>query len=495
MSDQPVTEPQKFAGYIMWSAASGLVLPLVGLVALPALTKIYSAAIYAVWTQSVIVVSLLSNTLCLCFSSAVVRFLAGESDIKVRRSALGAMLWPTLAFSCIVIIISLLFGPAISGLMFASTAFGYVVPLVFTWAALESIFLLLTSYLQARKSIKELSIMQICLALYKMAVIIVCAATGNGLEWIIGFIVVGEFIFVRVLLGMIVREIGWPLPATAGLNSYLSFSIPVIPAVILFWAIGASDRFFIVYLLNLSQAGVYSASFFLGNLIALFYGPIQFSLFPVVSGLWEQNEKTKVTNYLKHSNKLFLGISIPAAAGLFMLSQPLLCIMATPDYMAGSGLVLVIAIASVLMGLYVINAYVILLVRQTKWITPLIAVATATAVVGNLALIPMIGIIGAAVSVMLANLILAITATTWAGKVVGNVIDFKFLGKAVAGAILMASCVSVIHTGGLFGLIAMVVAGTIIFGLWMWLTRAFSAADIALAKDVISGLRREKLLK
>jgi O-antigen/teichoic acid export membrane protein len=263
----------------------------------------------------------------------------------------------------------------------------------------------------------------------------------------------------------------------------------------LYWAISASDRFFIVYLVSLSQAGIYSASFFVGNLIALFFGPIQVALFPVVSRLWAQNDRVSVRNYLKYSNKLFLAIAIPGAAGLFIVSQPVLAILATPDYMAGGGLVLVIAIASVLLGLYQINAIVILLMRQTRWVTPLILIAAIITVAGNLTLIPVIGIMGAAVSLMLANLILAITAIVWAQKGTGTIMDIWFVSKAVAGAALMVWCVSIIPIGGIPGLIVRVIAGIIIFGLWMWLTRAFSKDDINLAEDIISGIRQGKLLK
>jgi O-antigen/teichoic acid export membrane protein len=495
MSNHPVTEPQKFAGYILWAAASGVVVPLVGLITLPALTKSYPAEVYAVWMQSVIVVGLLSFTLNLCFGYAVVRFLAGEEDVEIRKHALGAMLWPTLAFSCFAIIISLFFGSAISQVMFASPGYASVVPLVFLWSALESWLLLLTSYLQARRNIKALSLMQICLAVYKIAVIVALSAVGSGIEWILGAIVAGELGLVCILFGMIIREIGWPLPAVVGLKDYLSFSLPLIPSALLFWAIGASDRFFIVYMLNLSQAGIYSASFFLGNLISLFYGPIQVALFPVISRLWEQNEYVKVRNYLKYSNKLFLAIAVPSAAGLFVLSQSLLAILATPDYMAGGSLVLVIGVAAVLLGLYQINANVILLKQQTRWVTPLIAVAAAATVAGNLVLIPVIGIMGAAVSVAAANLILAVTAVIWAEKVVGNVLDILFLFKAIVGAVLMVICISFINVGGLLGMIVIILAGVMVFCLWMWVTRAFSRDDINLAKDIITGIKQGKLLK
>jgi len=495
LASHPVTEPQKFASDILWVGAANLAVPLVGLVTLPALTKNYTAETYAVWMQSVFVVWLLSFILNLCLGNAVVRFQAAEDDRAISRRALGAMLWPILAFSCIVIIISLLLKQELSKILFATPDYAYLIPLIFGWAALEAVFSLLISYLMARRRIKRASIIQVSLTMVKMAVIVILAMSGSDLVWLTGCILFGEVILVAVVFGMIVKEIGWPWPAIAGLKGYLAFSIPLIPGGILLWAISVSDRYFITYLLNLSQAGIYSASFFMGGLIGLFCGPIQVVLLPVLSRLWEQKQQVKVRNYLEYSNKLFLALSIPGAAGLYILSQPLLGILTTPDYMVGGGLVLLIALATILGGLYGINVSVILLVQQTKWLMPIIATAAVANIGVNLALIPAVGIIGAAVSALVAYLIMAVSVMVWARKIIRYKISVQFLAKVIIGALLMAVCVSFIHINGVLDIIIVAIAGVTIFSFWIWLARAFSTEDWKLIKEIILGLKQGALLR
>ncbi len=495
MVRHPVTEPQKFAGDLFWVAASNLTVPLVGLITLPALTKNYPAATYAVWIQSVFVVWLISFVLNLGLGNAVVRFLAAEDDRPMRRRALGAMLWPTLAFACLIIISSMFLRQDLSKILFATPEYAYLVPLIFLWAALEAVFSLLISYLLARRRIKRMSILQVSLTVFKMAVIVIMAVAGYSLGWIMGCVLAGETILVGVVFGMTVREIGWPWPALTGLKGYLAFSIPLMPSGVLFWAISASDRYFITNLLNLSQAGIYSASFSICTLMSVFYSPIQVALFPVLSRLWEQKQQSKVRNYLEYSNKLFLALAIPGAAGLYILSQPLLGILTTPDYMAGGGLVLLIALAIILSGLFQINVFVILLVQKTKWLMPIIATAAVANIGVNLALIPLIGIIGAAISGVVSYLILAVAVIVWARKVIGFAIGIKFLTKVIIGASLMAVCVSFIQISGIFGIVAVAIAGVIIFSLWMWLVRAFSTEDWKLIKEIILGLKQGALLR
>jgi len=495
MSNLPVTESQKFVGDLVWVTAAYLGVPLVGLITLPALTKSYTTAVYAVWIQSVFIVGILSLILSLYLGSAMVRFLAAEDDKMVRRRALGAMLWPVLLFSGLFFVISLLFSQELSEILFATPVYAYLVPLIILWSAVEAVFSLLICYLLARRRIKRLSTIQVSLSVFKMAVIVILALSRYELGWIIGCIVAGETILIVALFGMIISEIGWSWPTVKGLKDYLAFSTPLIPGVILFWAIGSSDRFFITYLLDLSQSGIYSASSSIGVLIAMLYGPIMVALSPVLSRLWDQGEKSKVSTYLEYSNKLFVTLAIPGAAGLYILSQPLLGILTTPAYMVGGGLVLLIAMATVLAGLYQINVYVIFLVHQTKWLLPVMTLASVANIIANLALIPVLGITGAAIAAIIAYLILSVTMMVWARRVIGCKISMQFILKVIIGSVFMAVCINFIHISGILGIITVAVAGVIIFSVWMWLTKAFSASDINLIKEIVNGLRQGSVLK
>jgi len=322
----------------------------------------------------------------------------------------------------------------------------------------------------------------------KMAVIVTLVTKGYSLGWIVALIVIGEAFFVAMVFGLIVREVGFPKPVLDGLKQYLSFSIPQIPAGALFWIISASDRYFITHLLNLSQTGAYSASYTLGSLLALFYAPIGFVLLPSVSRFWERGELAKTRSYFEYSTRLFLTLAIPTAAGLGILSQPLLGILASSEYMVGGGLVLLVALGTIFLGLYQINAYVILLVQQTRWLPVMIGIAAATSAGINLALIPKVGIMGAATSAIVSYFILAAIVTVWARRAISYRIDLKFLGKVIGATAIMAFCLKFIPTTSIWYVILAIVAGAAIFALGLWLLRAFSAQDRRLIKEAVSGI-------
>jgi O-antigen/teichoic acid export membrane protein len=488
MNSRTITETQKFTSDIVWVTLSQALINLIGLVTLPALTKCYSSEIYGVWVQMLVTVGLLAPILTLQFATATVRFLAAEEDKEERRRALGTMLWPVLAFTCLTLVVSLLLRQNLSILMFASPEYASLIPLTFLWAAVEALFSLSLSYLRARGQIKKLSVIQMAFAVVKMAVIVILATKGYSLGWIVTFIIVGEALFIAMVFGMIIKEIGFPKPASEGLKHYLSFSVPQIPAGVLIWVLVASDRYFITHLLNLSQAGTYSASYALGSLISSFYVPIGFVLFPSVSKFWEQEEPLKVKSYFEYSTRLFLALAIPTAAGLYILSQPVLGILTTSEYMVGGSLVLLVALGAIFLGIYQMNVYIILLVQQTKWLPLMIGIAAATSAGINLALIPKVGIMGAAISAIVSYFILAAIVTVWAGRAISYKMDFKFLGKVVLATFVMAFCLRFMPTASIWYIILAMIAGAAIFALGLWLLRAFSAQDRKLIREAVSGM-------
>jgi O-antigen/teichoic acid export membrane protein len=488
MKRQSLTETQKFTSDVIWLAVCDLLTSLLGFVTLPALTKHYPSEVYGLWVQIAVTVALLYPILTLRFETSIVRFLAADEDVDRRRCALSAMLWPTLALAGLVLVVSVVLRRNLSSFLFASPQYGSLVPLAFLWAVMAALFSLSLAYLRARGKIKSLATIQAALATAKMAAIVALAGTGHSLDWVVAFVVIAQAAFVATVFGMITEEIGFPKPTFQGIHQYLALSIPMIPSVALMWVINSSDRYFIVHLLSLSQAAVYSASYTLGGLVSLLYTPITFALFPTIASLWERKEPSRVKNYLEYSTRLFLGLAVPATAGLYILSQPLLAILTTSEYVVGGSLVLLIAVGTILLGIYQMNVYIIVLVRQTKWLPLMIAVAAATNAGINLALIPRVGIMGAAISSIVSYLVLAAIVTLWARKAVAYRLDLGLTGKVVLATAIMGICLRFIPAGGASSLAIAVIAGSAVYGLALFLLKALSKEDRRLIREALSGV-------
>jgi O-antigen/teichoic acid export membrane protein len=482
----------RFAGDILWISLSQLIVSLMGIFTLPALTKSYSPEIFGVWTQINVTVSLLTPILNLQLGSTIVRFLSGEEDEAKRRHIFGSMLLAVTVISLVVLACTYLLASQISQFLFHSAGYVLYVRLTFLWVFSNVLYSLFAFYLRSRKKIKLLAVRQIVVSLLTLAAIVILSGRGYDLEWIIISVIAIQVIFLVVFFVTITRDTGFPYPNISGINRYLAFSLPLIPNGLLMWIINSSDRYFVTGFIGLTKTGVYSSSNNIGGLISLFYFPIGFVLLPVISSAWEQNRMEDVKKYFEYSVKLFLTLAVPAAAGLTILSQPLLRSLTTSEYMIGWQLVLLIAIGTIFMGIYSINANVILLQKKTRWWPLIISSAALTSILINVTLIPRIGLMGAAVSNIVSYFLLALIASIWAARVVRYRFDLIYLVKIIAATLIMVFCLFFVKINTTYMLFVAVGMGVVVFALFVFLFRAFSEQDKHYLRIILSGLSPKK---
>jgi len=124
------------------------------------------------------------------------------------------------------------------------------------------------------------------------------------------------------------------------------------------------------------------------------------------------------------------------------------------------------------------------LVEQTKWL-PLMILAAAGVNAGiNIMLIPQVGIIGAAVSTIVAYLVLAAIVTTWARKAIHYKLDLLFIGKVILATIVMALCIWFMPVKGIVSIGLAVVAGLVVYGASLVLLKTFTSKDIGVFRSI-----------
>lgn len=487
MSSLAKTEPGRFLSDVIWIGISQLFVMAFGIITMPALTKSYSTETYGVWAQLIATLAFVVPVINLQLNVAVVRFLAGEEDKAKRMQYLGSMLTAILIFSCLAFLVLNFLTNQLSILLFGSTVYINFVRLIFIWTFIEALFYFFSSYYQAINKIKRISIIQTIFLIMRMTVIVVLARTGTKLEILVTYIIIIEATTTLFVIFLIIREDGIPIPNFRRIKEFLSFSLPQISNPIMRWAMNGVDRYLITYFIGLTFTGIYSSSFTLGGTISLFYVPIAYVLLPTVSRAWENNRMVDVKNYFEYSIKLFLTLAIPATAGLAMLSQPILKILATSDYLAGWGIVLIISIGSILFGLYSINVYVVYLIKQTKWLPILFLVTAIVSFSLNFFLIPLVGITGAAISRLIAYFVITITISFWARRIIKYRIDLIYFTKIIVATVIMAAFLYFMKPENVLKIIMFSIAGIAIFGILILLFRTFNKQDRRLINRLIKG--------
>lgn len=477
---------RRFVRDLAWSALSqAWTTLLVGIVTLPALTKSYTTEVFGVWAQASTTVNLLAPIMLLQFGITLIRFLAGEESHARRREAFAAMLWPIVCFSGMAILVSLAMRGLLSSLMFSKPQYGSLAALTVLWAAQEAVFTYLMCYQQACQRMRRLAVFRMTLAVARAASIFSLAEAGYDLEWVVACIICLGFMWSAVAFALAVRDMGLPLPTLKRLREYLGFSLPAMPNGIMSWSIVGGCRYFLAHFTSLSDVGVFAASWSLANLVLLLSVPVAMVLYPALIGAWEQGQLTRVRGYFSYSNKLFLGLGIPVAMGLTVLSQQLLRLLATHEYAAGRSVVFLMSLATVCIGVQQINIHVVYLVKQTKWMPLLTGGIAATNATLCLCLVPAIGLKGAAVALLVSYFLPALILTMWVGRTVGAPLDLWFLSKVVLGSLAMAVCVRYSVFEGVFGIISAVIVGITVYGVAVLLLRVLSEQDKALVRDLL----------
>lgn len=478
----------KFGQDVFWVALSNTLISLFGIITISALTKNYSVELFGVWSQIIITSSLLTPILTLHLGTASVRLLAA-APLNKYSQALSNMISIILLFILIIITIIWLFRYDISYFLFESELYVSYVPLTFIWAGTSALFAFMISFLRTGGEIKKLSFIRLIYILSKVAAIVTMANFNYSLTLIIISQITIDLVFIAIIYAHLINRVGFSSPNFLNTKEYLSLSLPDIPNGIIIWILNASDRYFITFYLGLSQVGIYSASYTLGSVLSMFYAPISFVLFPFLTKFWEENELNKVKNYLKYSLKYFLLLSIPAAGGMFLISKPLLNVLATSQYAIGGLLTFLVAIGTIFLGIYQINIFIIYLEKKNKYIPLITSFAAGMNILLNIILIPKIGMIGAAVSTIISYSILALIATFWAKKSLKYNLDIESLTKVISATIIMMFLLSFIKISGTVQIILFIIAAAIIYFTLLIIFKTFSKSEKRLIYQFIKDIK------
>lgn len=190
-------------------------------------------------------------------------------------------------------------------------------------------------------------------------------------------------------------------------RAMLRFALPLVPAGLAGWVLNLSDRP-LLQLITGSEAavGVYT----LGYTAGLVTNALVVQPFALAWGAaqWEIARGGDASRTFARIMTWFLLLASGIALLLSAMATDLFRLLVGPEFEASRFVVPFSAFAYVLYGAYTIGASGLGMVGRTAPLATTMAVAAAAAVLLNVLLIPVIGILGAAVSTLASYLLLAV---------------------------------------------------------------------------------------
>ena len=430
---------------------------------LPIITKNLGSYDYGIWAQISITVSLLSPLAVLGLSMGIVRFLSGEQNLQRVRETFYSVLFIVFFAGAIISTMLYLVSDHLAQIVFGDPDASYFIKCGSFLVLLLAVDQIALFYFRIFQKITTFSILTILKSVGHLMITIFLLYLGFGLlSIIISLILIQSALFI-ISMHLIISDIGFSLPKFQGIEEILRYSLPLTPNSVIRWVTDSSDRYMVTYFIGLSAAGIYSASYSIGNLINFIIIPIQFILFPELSRLYNQGKHIEAAVYIERSLKYFLYAAIPATFGLAFLSAPLLVIITTSEFASGSNAIPFIAVSGLLAGVFQILINITHLVKRTKFNLFIQLFAASLNVILNISLIPSFGIVGAAIATFASYLLMVIICAEVSFKYLKPDIDWVFISKCVLSSIVMCSFLFLLDSHDMFSLVRNVILGAVVY--------------------------------
>lgn len=385
---------------------------LLALLLLPLLTRSIGAADYGAWTQVLVTSGLLLPLVLFAFPTTIVRSFAAVARSHARLPAFRQLGAIALALFGLAALLSWALREPAALAIWGDAARTVLMPALLTVLAGDAAVEFANAWLRAAGRIGWISAGLVLRSGLRYGVVWVLVAPGEvTLEGWLPTYATAQLLLGLALLGLALTQLQRAATGASAarqdiaesLGGLLRFSAPLV-ALALFGALNASlDRFLLVRGLGLDTVAVYAAAVSLCAVPAALHGVLGFTLFPVLSRAWHEGRLAEARRLTWRALAVFIAAALPLAAAIAFAGPWLLPWLATADYRPPWPVFAGQALAVLLFGIYQILLYPLLLAGRSGRVLAMAVVAATLNAVLNLALIPRLGMTGAALAAALSN--------------------------------------------------------------------------------------------
>ena len=469
---------QKFAKDVLIIGVTNLLIALSGIILLPVITKTLGAHDYGIWAQVQVTTMLVLGFVRLGLPYAMIRFLPAKTNRGEIQEEFYSVLSVVFLASAIVSTILIIFADFIAGALFGgATVIVRITGLIILVWSLDTIFI---SVFRAFRQMKKYSIFLIADTYGQVALIAYLVLNGHGILSIALAVLAVRAIIFLILFFLIKSQIGTKRPRFSKIREYLSLGLPTIPGSISTWAVNSSDRYVIGYFLGASSVGIYSAGYGLGHLMSIPAAILGVVLLPALSRLYDEGRMDEVKTHLSYSLKYLLAVAIPFVFGSAILAEPVLRLFTTAEIAAdGYFIVPLVALSILFYGTFVVIAHILVVAKKTK-IMGLIWIIAAVVNLGlNILVVPRWGILGAALTTLIAYSLALGIGSYYSFKEFKFSIDWRFIIKSLIASAIMSLAIWLLRPQSNLATIIAVIVGAATYAVAIFLLKGFRREEIS----------------
>jgi O-antigen/teichoic acid export membrane protein len=371
-----------------------------GLVIVPVLIVRIGVDGYGFYGLANGVILLFVNIICLRFTMAMIRFYPGTREKAGSVVVAGFSYWLLFALASIALVVAM---PAtLSSMAFAEPGKAPLLMLAVGAGLLTTFYEFLTATLRAENRLVLMSAVDAGeRLLFIGACILALSLWRPSVEMVLGILCAGTALRIALLLRPSLRGLRLEVPSFSLFKAMLLFCLPFLPYLASVWLIERSPFFIVAREWGAESAGILMLAFTLASILAAVTIPLQTTLFPMLSRAYDDNRIEDVRAYMSIALRMTISFCAFGTLTLVIGTEPLLALLnieeAAPPRLLGAAMCLAITLGA-------FRQLVINLLHVEKKTASLIWIAVAgaaSAALAAVALLPKLGLVGAALAMAL----------------------------------------------------------------------------------------------
>jgi O-antigen/teichoic acid export membrane protein len=182
------------------------------------------------------------------------------------------------------------------------------------------------------------------------------------------------------------------------LKNYLSFSLPMIPALLSVWGLNMADKLFIERYVGLSQVGLYSLANTFSQIVLIFSAAFYSAYNPLFYRIANSKDQKNAKEILFKYNKIYVQILILVSFLITFFAKEIIIILIDPRYFDAYKYLQILILGilfSQMSGLLNLSIYQS---KKTKQLTIIVTSTGMLNIILNFLLVPTFGAYGAAIA-------------------------------------------------------------------------------------------------
>jgi O-antigen/teichoic acid export membrane protein len=414
----------------------GLVSRIIAVILLPLYTRYLTPSDYGKIETLLALTTVMGLILRAGITSAFFRFYFDVEDDAGRLRVLRTSFWFTMGGGTLGLVLLLAFAGPVSTLLFGTASAANLVRAagVALWATVN--YEQMTSLFR----VEERSVAFVCASLANVFLTIgITLLLVVGLEKGALGVIVGNFsgtlIVYLALLGYRREQLGLQFDRQL-LREMNHFGLPLVPTALFLWITNFSDRFFLVKLADVSEAGLYSVGVRVASAMVLLLTAFRMAWPAFAYSIRDEREARLTYAYVL---TYLTVITTWGALALTLLAPWIVDLLAAPRFSDSASVVGPLAFATVSYAAYIVIAIGVGRARRTQFNWVVTGAAAVVNVALNFALIPTYGMMGAAIATVAAYTTMAVGMAWWSQKIYPVPYQWRRVATAALAGVALAA--------------------------------------------------------